>query len=231
MTDKINAAYALGGPTLSVQTSEPAAHPDQPRRQRELRRLPARGRTGSAASTSTSTATTSTTTTRRSAAPFDYATINIKPGYQKLCGQDALDYVRYRHFDDDLVRAARQQDFLRQAKDQIGLGRIFGDRKELLRIFGRYTQTDIRAEHAAILRLLKLAFESSKNPIREVHFRGDIGDDVRDDLADATSQRTSTSSSTRHGLERPARDRRRAGASKASQPPARAARRPACRAA
>ena len=44
VTDKINAAYALGGPSLSVRVGQgPAAHPDQPRRQRELRRLPARG--------------------------------------------------------------------------------------------------------------------------------------------------------------------------------------------
>ena len=77
----------------------------------------------------------------------DYATIDVKAGYQKLCGQDSLDYVRYRHLDTDFVRAARQQDFLRQAKDQIGVGKLFGDREELLRIFGRYTQTDI-ARHA-----------------------------------------------------------------------------------
>jgi hypothetical protein len=71
------------------------------------------------------------------------------------------------------VRAARQQEFLRQAKDQIGLGKVFGDRNELLRIFGRYTQTDIaRNNDAAILRLLKLAYESSKHPIREIRFRG-----------------------------------------------------------
>jgi polyisoprenyl-teichoic acid--peptidoglycan teichoic acid transferase len=84
--------------------------------------------------------------------------------------------VRFRHADDDLVRSARQQDFLRQAKDQIGLGRLFGDRKELLRIFGRYTDTDLHS-NSAILRLLKLAFESSGHPIREVRFRGDIGPD------------------------------------------------------
>ena len=78
--------------------------------------------------------------------PTDYATIDIKPGYQKLCGQDSLDFVRYRHFDTDFVRAARQQDFLSQAKEQVGVERLFGDRKELLRIFGRYTQTDIRVE-------------------------------------------------------------------------------------
>ena len=53
-----------------------------------------------------------------SAAASNYATIDVQPGYQKLCGKDALDYVRYRHTDNDLVRAARQQDFLRQVARQ-----------------------------------------------------------------------------------------------------------------
>ena len=99
----------------------------------------------------------------------DYATIDVPAGYQRLCGGDGLDFVRYRHFDSDLVRAARQQDFLRQAKDQIGVGRIFSDRTTLLKIFAHYTQTDINGE-SAILRLLKLTVESAKNPVQEVHF-------------------------------------------------------------
>ncbi|MDX6733011.1 MAG: polyisoprenyl-teichoic acid--peptidoglycan teichoic acid transferase, partial [Baekduia sp.] len=44
-----------------------------------------------------------------------YAEIDVRPGYQELCGQRALDYVRFRHADSDIVRAARQQDFLRAA--------------------------------------------------------------------------------------------------------------------
>ena len=48
----------------------------------------------------------------------DYSSIDIQPGYQKLCGTDALEFVRFRHTDNDLVRNARQQDFLRWAKDQ-----------------------------------------------------------------------------------------------------------------
>ena len=40
----------------------------------------------------------------------NYAVINVQPGYQKMCGTKALDYVRYRHTDNDIVRAARQQD-------------------------------------------------------------------------------------------------------------------------
>jgi LCP family protein required for cell wall assembly len=101
----------------------------------------------------------------------NYATIDLKPGYQKLCGQDALDYVRFRHTDSDFIRAARQQQFLSEAKEQIGLGQLFGDRRNLLRIFGRYTNTDIASDNdAAILRLIKLAYESSKTPIAEIPF-------------------------------------------------------------
>ncbi len=51
--------------------------------------------------------------------PFGFATINLQPGYQKLTGYKALDYVRYRHTDSDLFRVARQQAFLRGMKDQV----------------------------------------------------------------------------------------------------------------
>ena len=49
---------------------------------------------------------------------FGYATINLFPGYQKLGGYQALDFVRYRHTDTDLYRVARQQLFVRAFKDQ-----------------------------------------------------------------------------------------------------------------
>ena len=51
--------------------------------------------------------------------PGGYATINIQPGYQKLTGLRALDFVRFRHTDSDLFRNARQQLFVRSFKDQI----------------------------------------------------------------------------------------------------------------
>jgi len=37
----------------------------------------------------------------------DYSSIDIQPGYQKLCGADALSFVRFRHTDSDIVRDAR----------------------------------------------------------------------------------------------------------------------------
>jgi len=106
-----------------------------------------------------------------------YATIDIEPGYQRLCGLDSLDYVRFRHLDDDFVRAARQQSYLEQAKSPVAVGRLFSDREELLRIFGRYTQTDINSE-GAILRLLRLTYEATKSPIREVRFPAGIENDT-----------------------------------------------------
>jgi LCP family protein required for cell wall assembly len=48
----------------------------------------------------------------------NYANINIKPGYQLLSGEQALEFVRYRHTDDDYHRIARQQQFVRALKQQ-----------------------------------------------------------------------------------------------------------------
>ncbi|MDX6475470.1 MAG: polyisoprenyl-teichoic acid--peptidoglycan teichoic acid transferase [Gaiellaceae bacterium] len=49
----------------------------------------------------------------------NFANINLQPGYQKLSGQQALDFVRFRHTDSDLTRNARQQQFVRAFKEQV----------------------------------------------------------------------------------------------------------------
>jgi polyisoprenyl-teichoic acid--peptidoglycan teichoic acid transferase len=98
-----------------------------------------------------------------------YSKINLQPGYQRLCGQDALSYVRFRHEDNDLVRATRQQDFLRQVKAQVGAFGIINDRNKLLHIFSSYTSSDLQSR-SGILRLLKLAVFSASHPIQEVPF-------------------------------------------------------------
>jgi LCP family protein required for cell wall assembly len=102
-----------------------------------------------------------------------YAYINVPAGYQRMCGRKALQYVRFRHEDTDLVRSARQQDFLRQAKQQIGVGGLVAKRDRLINIFGKYTTSDIRGR-SEVLRLLKLAVFSVGQPIREIHFEGQI---------------------------------------------------------
>ena len=103
-----------------------------------------------------------------------YATIDVPAGYQKLEGRDALDYVRFRHTDNDFVRAARQQDFLRQLKGTAGVRRLFSlsDRRELARIFGSYVQVDRSLRSTKqIFALLQLAIFSQGKQINEVGFR------------------------------------------------------------
>jgi LCP family protein required for cell wall assembly len=182
-TDRINAAYAIGGPKLTVRTVRNLLRSAAPDGffpinhvvnvnfggfQRAVNRL----------------GCIYVDVDRRyfndNNPPYgggpNYATIDVGAGYQRMCGKDALDYVRYRHFDSDLVRAARQQEFLRQAKEQVGVSSIFNDRTELLKIFARYSQTDIHGT-SAILRLLKLTVESAQNPVQEVQFPGEIAGD------------------------------------------------------
>ncbi len=105
-----------------------------------------------------------------------YAAIDVGAGYQRLCGDDALSYVRYRHLDNDLIRAARQQSFLGEAKNQIGVSSVFSNRNELLEIFGKSVRTDIDSR-GAIFSLLKLVALSAAKPIQEVQFPAqDAGD-------------------------------------------------------
>ena len=52
-------------------------------------------------------------------AATNFAEIDLHPGYQRVNGRDALAWVRFRHGDSDLVRAARQQLFLRETTRQV----------------------------------------------------------------------------------------------------------------
>lgn len=100
-----------------------------------------------------------------------YAEIDVAPGYQKLCGSPALDYVRFRHADSDFVRAARQQDFLRQVKSQYGASQFLADPHKLTRRIGHYIQTDASLQSKEeLLRLIYLVGYSATHPVREVHF-------------------------------------------------------------
>jgi len=101
----------------------------------------------------------------------NFASIDIQPGYQQLCGQPALDYARYRHTDSDIVRAARQQDFVRQAKAQIGVKGLINKEDVLLKALHGAVATDIHGT-AQVLHLFTLAAFSLGRPIRQVTFQG-----------------------------------------------------------
>ena len=72
-----------------------------------------------------------------------------------MCGNNALAYVRYRHTDSDIVRGARQQDFMRQLLRSPGVRKKlgFGNIESLARMAGKYTTTDkalLESDTAAI---------------------------------------------------------------------------------
>ncbi|HWF36772.1 MAG TPA: LCP family protein, partial [Solirubrobacteraceae bacterium] len=100
-----------------------------------------------------------------------YSSIDIQAGYQKLCGTQALEFVRFRHTDSDIVRNARQQDFIRWAKDQYGVSNLISNRDQLLKIFGRHTQTD-RSLHTTdgLLNLFNLVAFSAGHTIKQIPF-------------------------------------------------------------
>jgi LCP family protein required for cell wall assembly len=111
-----------------------------------------------------------------------YAAIDINAGYQRLCGEKALQYVRYRHTDTDLVRAARQQDFLREARQKVEPRELIpapivgGDTgNELIDIFTSYTRSDID-DSSDVLGILKSFVDVREVPVNKVEFQGDIGD-------------------------------------------------------
>jgi polyisoprenyl-teichoic acid--peptidoglycan teichoic acid transferase len=103
-----------------------------------------------------------------------YDEINIQPGYQRLCGDQALHYVRYRHADTDLVRNARQQDFLRQIKEQVGASGLVARLHPLERIFGKYATTDVRSSDD-VLKLIELLVQSAGHPVKQVQFNATLG--------------------------------------------------------
>ena len=93
----------------------------------------------------------------------NFASIDIEPGYQKLCGGNnqpngALAFARFRHTDTDLVREARQQDFIRWAKSQYSIGKLISNRDHLLKILGQHSQSDKQLQSLdGVLKLFDLA--------------------------------------------------------------------------
>ncbi len=103
-----------------------------------------------------------------------YAEINVKPGYQLLCGKRALEYVRYRHTDTDIVRSARQQDFISAARQRISVQDLVFDQSGLIDIFTKYTTSDIN-DKETMLQVLKLFLASRNASLKEVHFPAELG--------------------------------------------------------
>jgi LCP family protein required for cell wall assembly len=192
--DKINAAYAEGGPSLSAKVIKRLlSTPQRPFKINHIVNVNFSGFQRAVNYLGRVYTDVDRYYFNNNAPPAGggapYATIDIKPGYQLLAGGDALDYVRFRHLDQDLIRARRQQTFLRDAADQYGAGKLINNRTQLARIFGRYTQYDHSLTTVKGLdTLLSLVIFLGSKPIVEVPFPGQLPLDPTDPFVHLVSQ-------------------------------------------
>jgi LCP family protein required for cell wall assembly len=100
----------------------------------------------------------------------NYTNINLQPGYQKLCYEDALSYVRYRHTDSDFVRVARQQDFLRSLREQVSPEDVLGSIDTVAKAVGHAIASTVHGSAGELLKLAKLIAFSQSRPLRQVKF-------------------------------------------------------------
>jgi LCP family protein required for cell wall assembly len=98
-----------------------------------------------------------------------YFEINLQPGYQRLCGKEALEFVANRHEDTSLTRDARDQRFLLETKAQYG-ATLFENRDRFERILGRAVETDLHGT-GQVLDLLALLVQSQGKPVRQIPFQ------------------------------------------------------------
>jgi LCP family protein required for cell wall assembly len=168
VTDKLNAAYSSGGPNLLVRILRDQVFPDL-----YVNHIVVVTFGGFEALVNAIGCVYSDVDHRyfNDTHITNYSSINLHAGYQKLCGSDALSFVRFRHTDNDIVRNARQQDFIRWAKDQYGPASLIANRDKLLGIFGAHTQTD-RDLHTidGLINLFNLVAFSAGHTIKQVHF-------------------------------------------------------------
>ena len=103
--------------------------------------------------------------------PNPYSEIDLKTGYQRMNGKDALSYVRYRHTDSDFARIARQQAFLSELKRQTNR---FGNLPEIpayASIFADNIVTNVKSV-PVLLGILQQAITTDKDRIARLSIGG-----------------------------------------------------------
>jgi LCP family protein required for cell wall assembly len=167
-TGKVNAAYSLGGPNLVIKTLQQNVFPEL-----EVNHIVDINFAGFVDLVNAIGCVYTQVDHRyyNNTALTNYSSIDVEPGYQKLCGTQALAYVRFRHTDNDIVRAARQQSFIRDAKAQYGQGNLIANRDKLLKIFGQHTRTDPNLHTIdGLINLFNLVAFSAGHAIKQIPF-------------------------------------------------------------
>ena len=107
-------------------------------------------------------------------ASADYKSINLDAGYQLVRGKQALNFVRFRHDQlGDFTRMQRQQLFLKELQRQSG--RWSGDWQKVIKLIKAITgETTSDIDSLKRLEpLVELAFEVDTSKINTVHLEGD----------------------------------------------------------
>ena len=104
-----------------------------------------------------------------------YFQVNLQPGYQKLCGRQALQFVTYRHDDTSIERDARDQDFLLEVKQQYG-PTLIDHIAKFENIFGHLVQTDGSLHTPqGVENLVGTLIQVASRPVRQVRFHANLG--------------------------------------------------------
>jgi LCP family protein required for cell wall assembly len=100
-----------------------------------------------------------------------YQQINLQPGYQKMCGSQAEQFVSYRHTDTSLVRDARDQSFLLDVKKEFG-PTLVDNAGKFEHIFGQAVVTDPGLQSSSgLINLLYTLINMSSRHVRQVQFQ------------------------------------------------------------
>jgi LCP family protein required for cell wall assembly len=168
VTQRVNSAYSIGGPNLLIRVLRRSVFPGL-----QVNHIIDVNFSGFADIVNAIGCVYADVDHRyyNNTAQTNYSSIDVAAGYQKLCGTQALAFVRFRHTDSDLVRNARQQDFIRWAKDQYGVGNILANKDKLLGILGRNAVTD-KGLHSGVqlIELFDLIAFSAGDAINQVKF-------------------------------------------------------------
>jgi LCP family protein required for cell wall assembly len=106
-------------------------------------------------------------------ASADYKSINLQPGYQLVRGKQGLNFVRFRHDQyGDFTRMQRQQLFLRELQRQSGRwSGDWGKVVRLIRAITRRTRSDLDSLRK-LEPLVELAFQVDTSRVSTVHVEG-----------------------------------------------------------
>lgn len=105
-----------------------------------------------------------------------HAAIDQPSGYQLLCGQDALSYVRFRVQDSDFIREARQANYLSEARSQVSPTKALSS--GFIKQVGKYVNTNIDSGKD-LLGIAKLAVYVTGRPTDRIKL-GDLTDATDD---------------------------------------------------